>query len=112
VALVSAALPKGVGEYQMHAAIAAVHDEAESADETDLPSHYRTAAGRTTSVAERDYLLTRGTSDGEEPLTVRPSAPRSGAYPNRLGIRENPRADPYVAPELSQRRHSRCQIRM
>jgi predicted RNA polymerase sigma factor len=130
VALVSAALPKGtVGEYQLQAAIAALHDEAETADETDWPqilalygllermtgnpmvtlnravaaamvdgptaglalldgldeqlaghhrldavrahllemdgdreraiAHYRTAAGRTTSVAERDYLLTR-----------------------------------------------------
>ena len=130
VALVSAALPKGaVGEYQLQAAIAAVHDEAETAEETDWPQilalyglldqitgnpmvtlnravaeamvdgpaaglarlaslderlaghhrldavrgHllemdgdreaalgcYRTAAGRTTSVAERHYLLTR-----------------------------------------------------
>jgi RNA polymerase sigma factor (sigma-70 family) len=130
VALVSAALPKGaVGEYQLQAAIAAVHDEAETADETDWPQilalyglleqmtgnpmvtlnravaaamvdgpavglalleglnerlpghhrldavrahllemdgdpkaaieHYRTAAGRTTSLAEREYLLTR-----------------------------------------------------
>jgi len=38
VALVSAALPKGaVGEYQLQAAIAAVHDEAATADETDWP---------------------------------------------------------------------------
>jgi RNA polymerase sigma factor (sigma-70 family) len=38
VALVSAALPKGaVGEYQLQAAIAALHDEAETADETDWP---------------------------------------------------------------------------
>src|SRR5206468_10782839 len=38
VALVSAALPKGaVGEYQLQAAIAAVHDEAAAADETDWP---------------------------------------------------------------------------
>jgi RNA polymerase sigma factor (sigma-70 family) len=130
VALVSAALPKGaVGEYQLQAAIAAVHDEADTPDETDWPqilalyglleqmtgnpmvtlnravaaamvdgpaaglalleglderlaghhrldavrahllemdgdreaaiTHYRTAAGRTTSVAERHYLLTR-----------------------------------------------------
>jgi len=130
VALVSAALPKGtIGEYQLQAAIAAVHDEAETAEETDWPQilalygllewmtgnpmvslnravavamvegpaaglaqletlderlaghhrldavrahllemqgdrkaaieHYRTAAGRTTSVAERDYLLMR-----------------------------------------------------
>jgi RNA polymerase sigma factor (sigma-70 family) len=130
LALVSEALLKGaVGEYQLQAAIAAVHDEAEAADETDWPqilalyglleqvtanpmvtlnravaaamvdgpaaglallegldeplpghhrldavrahllemdgdreaaiAHYRTAAGRTTSVAERDYLLTR-----------------------------------------------------
>jgi RNA polymerase sigma factor (sigma-70 family) len=36
--LVSEALPKGaVGEYQLQAAIAAVHDEAESADATDWP---------------------------------------------------------------------------
>jgi RNA polymerase sigma factor (sigma-70 family) len=130
VALVSTALPRGaVGEYQLQAAIAALHDEAETADETDWPqilalyallermtgnpmvtlsravatamvegpaaglalletldellaghhrldavrahllemdgdreaaiAHYRTAAGRTTSVAERDYLLMR-----------------------------------------------------
>jgi RNA polymerase sigma factor (sigma-70 family) len=130
VALVSAALPQGsVGEYQLQAAIAAVHDEAPSADETDWPqilalyglleqmtgnpmvtlnravalamvegptaglalldgldarlaghhrldsvrAHllelhgdlvaatglYRTAAGRTASIAEREYLLTR-----------------------------------------------------
>jgi RNA polymerase sigma factor (sigma-70 family) len=130
VALVSEALPKGaVGEYQLQAAIAAVHDEAATADKTDWPqilalyglleqmtgnpivtlnravaaamvdgpavglelleglderlaghhrldavrahllemdgdpkaaiAHYRTAAGRTTSVAERDYLLMR-----------------------------------------------------
>jgi RNA polymerase sigma factor (sigma-70 family) len=130
VALVSAALPKGtVGEYQLQAAIAAVHDEAQTADETDWPQilalyslleqmtgnpmvtlnravaaamvdgptaglallesldeqlaghhrldavrahlleldgdreaaiiHYRAAAGRTTSVAEQRYLLTR-----------------------------------------------------
>ena len=129
VALVSTALPKGaVGEYQLQAAIAAVHDEAETADETDWPQilalygllermtgnpmvtlnravaaamvdgpaaglalleglderlaghhrldavrghllemdgdreaaipHYLRAAGRTTSVAERQYLLT------------------------------------------------------
>jgi RNA polymerase sigma factor (sigma-70 family) len=38
VALVSAALPKGsVGEYQLQAAIAALHDEAASADATDWP---------------------------------------------------------------------------
>ena len=130
VALVSAALPKGaVGEYQLQAAIAALHDEAATAEETDWPqilalygllermtgnpmvtlnravakamvegpaaglalletlderldghhrldavrahllemdgdaggalAHYRTAAARTTSVAERDYLMTR-----------------------------------------------------
>jgi RNA polymerase sigma factor (sigma-70 family) len=130
VELVSAALPKGaVGEYQLQAAIAAVHDEAVSADETDWPqilalyglleqmtgnpmvtlnravaaamvegpatglellatlgerlaghhrldavrahlleidgdpeaaiASYRRAAGRTTSMAERDYLLVR-----------------------------------------------------
>jgi RNA polymerase sigma factor (sigma-70 family) len=130
VALVSAALPKGpVGEYQLQAAIAAVHDEAAAAEDTDWPQilalygllermtanpmvtlnravaaamvdgpatglallkgiderlaghhrldavrahllemagerdaaieHYRAAAGRTTSVAERDYLTTR-----------------------------------------------------
>jgi RNA polymerase sigma factor (sigma-70 family) len=130
VALVSAALPKGaVGEYQLQAAIAAVHDEAESAEETDWPQilalyglleqmtgnpmvtlnravalamvdgpaaglavldrlderlaghhrldavrahllemngdreaaivHYEAAAGRTTSVAERNYLVMR-----------------------------------------------------
>jgi RNA polymerase sigma factor (sigma-70 family) len=130
VTLVSTALPKGaVGEYQVQAAIAAVHDEAETAAETDWPqilalyglleqmsgnpivtlnravaeamvdgptaglalleclderlaghhrldavrahllemdgdqeaaiAHYRTAAGRTTSMAERDYLLMR-----------------------------------------------------
>ena len=38
VALVSAALPKGaIGEYQLQAAIAALHDEAESPAETDWP---------------------------------------------------------------------------
>lgn len=38
VALVEEALPRGaVGEYQLQAAIAAVHDEAPSADETDWP---------------------------------------------------------------------------
>ena len=130
VALVSASLPKGsAGEYQLQAAIAALHDEAATADDTDwpqilalyglleqmtgnpivtlnravaaamvdgpkaglallegleerLPAHhrldavrahllemdgdreaaianYRTAAGRTTGEAERNYLLTR-----------------------------------------------------
>jgi RNA polymerase sigma factor (sigma-70 family) len=130
VALVSAALPRGaVGEYQLQAAIAALHDEAATVDETDWPQilalygllermtanpmvtlnravaaamvdgpaaglalldgidgalgdhhrldavrahllelagdrdaaigHYRRAAGRTTSVPERDYLTTR-----------------------------------------------------
>ena len=38
VALISATLPKGsVGPYQLQAAIAAVHDEAARADETDWP---------------------------------------------------------------------------
>ncbi len=38
VSLVSAALPKGsIGPYQLQAAIAAVHDEAASADDTDWP---------------------------------------------------------------------------
>ncbi|MDX6591680.1 MAG: hypothetical protein QOJ13_876 [Gaiellales bacterium] len=38
VALVSQALPRGaVGEYQLQAAISAVHDEAESATDTDWP---------------------------------------------------------------------------
>ena len=38
VALISAALPKGsVGPYQLQAAIAAVHDEAARADDTDWP---------------------------------------------------------------------------
>jgi RNA polymerase sigma factor (sigma-70 family) len=130
VALLSAALPKGaVGEYQLQAAIAAVHDEAPTAEDTDWPqilalygllermtdnpmvtlnravaaamvdgpaaglallegleaqlaghhrldavrghllemagerdaaiARFRTAAGRTTSVAERDYLTMR-----------------------------------------------------
>jgi RNA polymerase sigma factor (sigma-70 family) len=130
VALVSAALPRGaVGEYQLQAAIAAIHDEAPTAEDTDWPqilalygilermtgnpmvrlnravaaamvdgpaaglqlldglderlaghhrldavrahllemagdfdaavAHYRTAAGLTTSVAERDYLVAR-----------------------------------------------------
>ena len=130
VALLTGALPRGaVGEYQLQAAIAAVHDEAPSAGETDWPqivalygllermapnpivtlnravatamvdgpaaglalldavapqlpghhrvdaarahllelagdheaaiTHYRAAAGRTTSLAERDYLTTR-----------------------------------------------------
>jgi RNA polymerase sigma factor (sigma-70 family) len=130
VALVSAALPSGaVGEYRLQAAIAALHDEAETAEDTDWPqilalyglldrmtanpmvtlnravaaamvdgpaaglrlldgiaeqlaghhrldavrahllemaedddaaiAHYRAAAGRTTSLAERDYLTSR-----------------------------------------------------
>ncbi len=130
VALVSGALPRGaVGEYQLQAAIAALHDEAPTAEETDWPqiralytvlermtgnplvslnlavavamvegpaaglarvaslgdrlagnhridavrahlhemagdhgaagAHYRLAAGRTTSMAERDYLVAR-----------------------------------------------------
>jgi RNA polymerase sigma factor (sigma-70 family) len=130
VDLITTALPKGaVGEYQLQAAIAAVHDEAPTAEDTDWPqilalygllermtgnpivtlnravalamvegpsaglsaldgldgqlpshhrldavrahllelsgdrdaaiAHYRTAAGRTTSVAERDYLAAR-----------------------------------------------------
>jgi RNA polymerase sigma factor (sigma-70 family) len=38
VALISAALPKGsVGQYQLQAAIAAVHDEATRVDDTDWP---------------------------------------------------------------------------
>jgi predicted RNA polymerase sigma factor len=38
VALISATLPKGsVGSYQLQAAIAAVHDEAARADDTDWP---------------------------------------------------------------------------
>ena len=38
VALVSAALPSGaVGEYRLQAAIAALHDEARTAEETDWP---------------------------------------------------------------------------
>ena len=38
VALISATLPKGsVGQYQLQAAIAAVHDEAERAEDTDWP---------------------------------------------------------------------------
>ena len=38
VALISSALPRGaVGEYQLQAAIAAVHDEAEKAEDTDWP---------------------------------------------------------------------------
>jgi predicted RNA polymerase sigma factor len=135
VALVSAALPSGaVGEYQLQAAIAALHDEAGTADETDWPqilalyglldrmtanpmvtlnravatamvegpaaglrlldgiaeqlaghhrldavrahllemagdddaavAHYRAAAGRTTSLAERDYLTSRAARVG------------------------------------------------
>lgn len=37
VALVTAALPKRAGEYQLLAAIAAVHDESERAEDTDWP---------------------------------------------------------------------------
>jgi predicted RNA polymerase sigma factor len=38
VALISAALPRGaVGDYQLQAAIAAVHDQAATAEETDWP---------------------------------------------------------------------------
>jgi predicted RNA polymerase sigma factor len=132
IALLTATLPKGaVGAYQLQAAIAAVHDEATRAEETDWPqilalydllkrmsdnpmvtlnhaiaaamvqgpaagltllealdaderlaghyrldavrahlfemagdrqaaiSHYQAAAGRTTSIPERDYLTTR-----------------------------------------------------
>ena len=130
MALISTALPRrAIGQYQVQAAIAALHDEAATADDTDWPQilmlynmlarmsdnpmvalnravaaamvdgpgtglaqlddlderlaghhrldavrarllemagareaaigHYRTAAGRTTSVAERDYLLAR-----------------------------------------------------
>ena len=137
VALVSAALPRGaVGEYQLQAAIAAVHDEAAAAQDTDWPqilalygllermtanpmvtlnravaaamvdgpaaglalleelderlaghhrldavrahllemagerdaaiAHYRAAAGRTTSVAERDYLASRAARLGAQ----------------------------------------------
>ena len=137
VALVSAALPKGaVGEYQLQAAIAAIHDEAAIAEDTDWPQilalygllermtdnpmvtlnraiatamvegaasglallddideqlvghhrlhavrahllemagdrdaaivHYRRAAGRTTSMAERGYLATRASRLGRD----------------------------------------------
>jgi RNA polymerase sigma factor (sigma-70 family) len=132
IALISATLPKGsIGAYQLQAAIAAVHDEAPTADATDWPqiqglygllmrisdnpmvtlnhaiasamvhgpgvglellqkldadprlaghhrldavrahlyelagnreaaiAHYRTAAGRTTNIPERNYLLTQ-----------------------------------------------------
>lgn len=37
VALVSAALPRGVGPYRLQAAIAALHDEAASTNDTDWP---------------------------------------------------------------------------
>jgi predicted RNA polymerase sigma factor len=141
IALVSAALPKGpVGEYQLQAAIAAVHDEATRPEDTDWPQilalygvlmrmsdnpmvtlnhaiavamvhgpgagldalkgldadgrlagshrldavrahlleragepaaaleHYRRAAGRTTSIPERNYLMTQAArlSDSRE----------------------------------------------
>ena len=138
VDLLTTALPSGaVGEYQLQAAIAAVHDEAPTAEDTDWPqilalygllermtdnpiialnravavamvegpsagletlegleeqlaghhrldavrghllemsghhdaaiTHYRTAAGRTTSLPERDYLTTRAARlSGEE----------------------------------------------
>ena len=140
VALISGALPKrAVGEYQLQAAIAAVHDEAAAAEDTDwqqilslyellermtanpmvtlnraiatamvhgpaaglamldglderLPghhrlhavrahllemggdlnaaiAHYRTAAGRTTSLAERAYLTTRAARLGPQPAS-------------------------------------------
>jgi RNA polymerase sigma factor (sigma-70 family) len=140
VALVSGALPRGaVGEYQLQAAIAAVHDEAAGAADTDWPqilslyrlleqmtanpmvtlnraiaeamvhgpkaglatleglderlaghhrldavrahllemdgaldaaiAHYRTAAGRTTSLAERAYLTTRAARLGPHAST-------------------------------------------
>jgi RNA polymerase sigma factor (sigma-70 family) len=140
VALISGALPKrAVGEYQLQAAIAAVHDEAAAAEDTDWPqilslygllermtanpmvtlnraiatamvhgpaaglamldglderltdhhrldavrahlfemggdlnaaiAHYRTAAGRTTSLAERAYLTTRAARLGPHPST-------------------------------------------
>jgi len=140
VALISAALPRGaVGNYQVQAAIAAVHDEAATAEETDWPqilalygllermtgnpmvtlnravaaamvdgpaaglalltglderldghhrldavrahllemagdvegatAHYRTAAGRTTSLAERRYLTTQAARLGAHRAT-------------------------------------------
>jgi len=138
IALISATLPKGsIGEYQLQAAIAAVHDEASSAEKTDWPqilalygvlrrlsdnpmvmlnhaiatamvhgplaglellraldadgrltghhrvdavrahlmelagdrasaiAHYKKAAGRTTNIAERDYLLMQAARLGE-----------------------------------------------
>jgi RNA polymerase sigma factor (sigma-70 family) len=141
VALVTATLSKGsIGAYQLQAAVAAVHDEAASAADTDWPqilalygllqrmsdnpmvtlnhaiatamvhgpnvglerlkaldaderlagnhrldavrahllelagdpegaiAHYRTAAGRTTSLPERNYLLTRAARLGDERL--------------------------------------------
>ena len=148
VALLTAALPSGaVGEYQLQAAIAAVHDEAPTAADTDWPqilvlygllarmtenpmvalnravalamvdgpsaglaaleeldrqlgghhrldavrghllemtgdeaaaiTHYRTAAGRTTSVAERDYLTSRAARLSDRARAVL-SAPLGG----------------------------------
>ena len=57
VALVTGALAGGpVGAYQVQAAIAAVHDEAATAEETDWPQE---AARRTASIPERSYLRAR-----------------------------------------------------
>jgi len=151
VALLSATLPKGsVGPYQLQAAIAAVHDEAARAEDTDWPqilalyellkrmsdnpmvmlnhaiatamvhgpskglellraldsdarlaghhrldavrahllemagdhevaiTHYRIAAGRTTSLPERNYLMTQAARLSEGPTSAARTAPPTG----------------------------------
>ena len=151
VALLSATLPKGsVGPYQLQAAIAAVHDEAARAEDTDWPqilalyellkrmsdnpmvmlnhaiatamvhgpsqglellraldsdarlaghhrldavrahllemagdhevaiTHYRIAAGRTTSLPERNYLMTQAARLSEGPTSAARTVPPTG----------------------------------
>jgi predicted RNA polymerase sigma factor len=66
VKLITEALPHGpVGPYQLQAAIAAIHDEAEDMDGADwrqilhsaAAADYREAARRTTSLPERRHLI-------------------------------------------------------
>jgi predicted RNA polymerase sigma factor len=61
IALVVGAMSRGlVGEYQLQASIAAVHDGAKTAEDTgSAAAHYKAAARRTTSLPERHYLITQ-----------------------------------------------------